>query len=328
MVWAFSHAHRKGFGEYLPAAEQGVVFLLERFRDPKHGGFFWKTDLAGRVRNDRKILYGQVFVAYALVEYFRAGGDADALGEARSLFELLLQRAHDDIHGGWIEHFRRNWHPIRRPRRGVEVEVPGLKSANTHLHAMEALTELYAETADPAVEASLAETVDLSVVHFYPESPAASSQHRRRDWSPAGQPSFLRGHSVEFAWLLLRAEGVLGREPSWSRFDAYLSHALAAPTAERVWWVEAETLAALTIAVVNRRDLRFEEALERLLAFLLTNQIDPEDGIWLESVAADGKPVNAAKVGTWKDAYHDVRASTLLAEAFGEDGPSPARGYQ
>lgn len=56
MIWVFSHAHRKGFGDYLAVAEQGVVFLLERFRDPKHGGFFWKTDLAGRVRSNRKIL--------------------------------------------------------------------------------------------------------------------------------------------------------------------------------------------------------------------------------------------------------------------------------
>jgi mannose/cellobiose epimerase-like protein (N-acyl-D-glucosamine 2-epimerase family) len=191
---------------------------------------------------------------------------------------------------------------------------------------MEALTELYAETADPMVEASLAETVDLSTMHFYPENPAASSLRRGRDWSPAGPPGLSHGHNVEFAWLLLRAEGALRREPSWSRFDAYLSHALAAPEAERVWWVEAETLAALTIAVVNRRDFRFEQALERLLAFLLTNQIDPEDGIWLELVAADGKPVNPTKVGTWKDAYHDVRASTLLAEAFAEGGPGSGTG--
>jgi cellobiose epimerase len=325
-VWAFSHAHRRGFGDYFAAAEQGVVFLLERFRDPRHGGFFWKTDLAGRMRSDRTILYGQAFVIYALVEYFRASADTDALDEARSLFELLLQRAHDETHGGWIEHFRRSWRPIRRQRRGVEVEIPGLKSANAHLHMMEALTELHAVTADQAVEESLAETVDLSKMHFYPENPSESAMHRARDWSPAGRPGLSRGHNLEFAWLLLRGEGALRREPSWSRFDAYLSHALATPETDRVWWVEAELLAALTTAVVNRRALRFEEALERLLAFLLANQIDPVDGIWLESVAADGQPVKPAKTGTWKDAYHDVRASTLLAEAFaaGEPGSETA----
>jgi mannose/cellobiose epimerase-like protein (N-acyl-D-glucosamine 2-epimerase family) len=321
MAWAFSHAHRKGLGDYLGAAEQGVAFLLEHFRDPKHEGFFWKTDLSGRVRSDSKILYGHAFVLYALVEYFRASGDGDALDEARTVFEVLLERAHDDAHGGWLEHFRRSWRPIRRPGRHVEVEVGGLKSANTHLHVMEALSELYVETGDQAVGASLAETVDVSTTHFYPEDPSASSQYRARDWGRAGRPGVSYGHNVEFAWLLLDAVKALGGDPSWSRFDSYLSHALAAPQTERVWWVEAETLAALTIAVSSRPQPRYLEALESLLEFLLTCQIDPVDGIWLHTVAADGSPVNPAKVGTWKDAYHELRASVVLAEAFGPRTP-------
>jgi mannobiose 2-epimerase len=325
MAWAFSHAHRKGLGDYLGAAEQGVAFLLEHFRDPKYAGFFWKTDLSGRVRSDRKILYGQVFVVYALVEYFRATGDPDALDEARSVFEVLLERAHDDEYGGWLEHFRRSWRPIRRPGRHVEVEVGGLKSANAHLHVIEALSELYEETDDQAVGASLAETVDVCTAHFYPEDPSASSQHRTRDWGRAGRPGVSRGHNVEFAWLLVAAEKALGREPSWSRFDRYLSHALAAPQTDRVWWVEAETLAALTIAVSSRPQPRYVEALEGLLEFLLAYQIDPVDGIWLHTVGVDGSAVNSAKVGTWKDAYHELRASVLLTEAFGPraGGPRP-----
>ena len=294
-----------------------MAFLLEHFRDPKHGGLFWKTDLSGRMHSDRKILYGQAFVLYALVEYFRATGDRDALDEARSVFEMLLERAHDDAHGGWLEHFGRSWRPIRRPGRHVEVEVGGLKSANTHLHVMEALSELYVETGDPAVGASLAETVDVCTAHFYPEDPSASSQHRASDWGRAGRPGVSYGHNVEFAWLLLGAEKALGRKPSLTRSEAYLSHALAAPETDRVWWVEAETLAALTIAVSSRPQPRYVEALESLLEFLLTYQIDPVDGIWLHTVAADWRPVNPTKVATWKDAYHELRASVLLTEAFG-----------
>ena len=294
-----------------------MAFLLERFRDSKHGGFFWKTDPSGRMRDDRKILYGQAFALYALVEYFRATGDREALDEARLIFELLLERAHDDANGGWVEHFRRSWRPIRRPRRHVEVEVGGLKSANTHLHVMEALSELYVETGDQAVGASLAETVDVCTAHFYPEDPSASSQHRAPDWGRAGLLGVSHGHNVEFAWLLLGAEKALGRKPSWSRFDGYLGHALAAPPTDRVWWVEAETLAALTIAVSSGSRPGYVEALESLLEFLLTYQIDPADGIWLHTVGANGSPVNPAKVGTWKDAYHELRASVLLAEAFG-----------
>src|SRR5581483_7272245 len=148
MVWTFAHAHRKSLGDYLGLAEQGLEFLRERFRDRRHGGFFWKTDRAGRVRNDRKILYGHVALIYALVEYARAAEDGGAMGEARELFELLADRAHDEVHGVWREHFSRRWRPAGRGRPGFEVEIPGLRSANVHMHMMEMLSQLLSETGD------------------------------------------------------------------------------------------------------------------------------------------------------------------------------------
>jgi mannobiose 2-epimerase len=316
MVWAFAHAHRSGLGDYLPVAEQGLAFLLERFRDRRHGGFVWKTDRAGRVRSDRKILYGQLFVVHALVEYARAGGDPAALAEARTLFELLVERAHDDAYGGWLEHFGRGWRPPRWSGRGFEVEIPGLKSANTHLHAMEALTELETETRDPTVEAMLGETVDLSTGHFFPDDPGAAAQHRSRDWRPDGRAGVSLGHNVEFAWLLLRAERILGREPSRNRFDAYISATLEAERPARIWWEDAELLAALATGLAEWPDDRRQEALSGHLGFLLAHVVDPEDGVWLHTVAADGEPVNTVRSETWKDAYHEVRATTMLAEAL------------
>lgn len=316
MAWAFAHAHRTGFGDYLGVAEQGLDFVLDRFRDPRHRGFYWKTDRTGRVRNDRKILYGQLFVLYALVEYVRAGGDRGALAEARELFALVVERAHDDAYGGWLEHFGRRWRPARRPRQGFEVEIPGLKSANTHLHAIEALTDLYDETGDPGVEAVLGETVELSKSHFYPDDPSAAAQHRGRDWRAAGRPGVSHGHNVEFAWLLVRAERVLERRPCRSRFDAYVAGTLAASRPERIWWEEAELLAALTTGAAQWPDERRNQALEGHLGFLLDHVVDPEDGVWLHTVAADGAPVSTVRCETWKDAYHEVRATTMLVGAL------------
>ena len=316
MVWVFSHAHRRGLGEYVDIAEKGVAFLLDRFRDPRHGGFFWKTDLAGRVLSNRKILYGQLFVVYGLVEYSRASGDRAALDEARVLFARLAERAHDDTYGGWFEHARRNWRPFRSHGRGLEVEIVGLKSANAHLHALEAITELYAETADLGIEPFLAEAVDLGRKHFYPDDPRASSSHCERDWSPAGRSASLPGHNAEFAWLLLGAEDALGRQPSAVRFDAHVAHALAASRVERVWWEDAEILAALATGVARWGLTQYEDPLRTLLAFLLAHTVDPDDGVWRYSVAADGTPINPAKVETWKDAFHEVRATALLIDAL------------
>jgi cellobiose epimerase len=315
MVWAFSHAHRKGFGNYLDHAERGVAFLLERFRDPRHGGFFWKTDRAGRVLSDRKILCGEFFAVYALVEYFRASGDRTAQDEARSLVDLLASRAHDDTYGGWVEHFSRRWRPLFRHRRGLEVEIPGLKSSNIQMHVIEALAAFYRQAADERVEALLDETIDLCKAHFFPDDPRAGTQHRTRDWQPAGRAGVSLGHNAEFAWLLVDAETSLRREPSWARFDRYVSDTIAAPWTERLWWEQAEILAALATGLGSRSKDRHEEVLEELLAFLLAHGIDPADGVWVKSVAADGTSLDATKCATWKDAYHEVRATIAVVEA-------------
>ena len=320
MVWVFSNAHRNGLGDYLAAAGRGVDFLLERLHDTERDGFFWKADREGRPLDERKFLYGHVFAIYALVEYGRAGAGADAVGRALTVFRLLRDRAHDDEFGGWLEHFAPDWRPILEPDVVVEVETAGLKSSNSHLHALEALTVLYAETRDADVGEALSETIDVCTSCFYPPDPATASRQRRRSWEPAGQVGVSVGHNIEFAWLLTHAESVLGREPSWDRLDAYLAQALATGNDVRIWWETAETLAALATAIGHRPDPVYLEELERLLEFVLAHQIDPADGLWLYTVAADGTVVNAAKVETWKDAYHEHRATMLLAEALRQSG--------
>jgi mannobiose 2-epimerase len=317
MIWAFSHAHRTGFGDYLDHAERGVVFLFEHFRDARHGGFFWKTDRAGRVVSDRKILCGEFFAVYALVEYYLASGEESALHEARALVDLLARRAHDDEHGGWIEHFRRSWRPLFRHRRGLEVEIPGLKSANIQMHALEALAAFYRQTADERAGALLRETIDVCKTQFFPDDPRACTQHRTRTWQAAGRPGVSVGHNTEFAWLLVDAETLLLRVPSWARFDRYLDDAIEAPWTERVWWEQAEILTALATGLASPSNDRHEQALVELLGFVLAHAIDPADGIWFECVAADGTLLSATKRATWKDAYHEVRATVALSGAVG-----------
>jgi len=99
MIWMFSLAHRQGFSDarrdYLKAAAQGYRFLIEHFLDKEHGGYFWKTDLAGKSVKQHKFVYGEAFVIYALVEYHRASGDKEALRHAGKLYQTLQDRACD-----------------------------------------------------------------------------------------------------------------------------------------------------------------------------------------------------------------------------------------
>src|SRR5213075_556802 len=97
---------------------------------------------------------GESFVIYAFVEYYRASGDRGALQEAMDLYRLVQEKAHDGKNGGWTEHFTRDWKPLAPRDPAGEVEISGLKSANTHLHLMEALAELADATQDVTVRKS------------------------------------------------------------------------------------------------------------------------------------------------------------------------------
>ena len=342
MIWGFSHAHLKhledGKLDYLKAAEQGYRFLLAHFLDSQNQGYFWTTDLTGRPLDQRKLVYGETFVIYSLVEYYRASGNKEALRHAMDLYHVLQQHAHDAQNGGWMEHFERDWKPILNRDARVIVELAGCKSANTHLHLMEALTELYDATHDKAVRKSLEEALKINQTQFYPPNPGKSVLHRQLDWQAVTGPSsgtVSYGHNVEFAWLMVRAETMLKQKPSWAHFDAELEHALKygydhtrgglystgvddqpATNTDKIWWVEAEMLAALTDGLGHGNDPDYSHALDQLLQFITTYQANPADGIWLDTVNADGSPKITAKAHNWKANYHDVRALVKFIESF------------
>jgi mannobiose 2-epimerase len=134
---------------------------------------------------------------------------------------------------------------------------------------------------------------------------------------------------------MLRAEAALDVRRSWSHFEAHLDHALRygydhtrgglysrgfdnqpATDTDKIWWVEAEMLAALTEALKHREQPDYSAALERLLQFITRCQANPKDGIWLDTVTAEGKPKVTAKAHNWKANYHDVRAIVKFIEAF------------
>ena len=343
MIWTFSHAHLAGISNrnYLQAATQGYHFLLKYFLDRRDGGYFWSTNLEGKVLNDSKFLYGEAFVIYAFVEYYRASGNPDALYHALELYRTIQLHLYDEINGGWFELAKRDWTSLSPKDPQNQFEGISCKSANAHLHWMEALTELYDVSHDPQVKESLIEALQLNQTYFFSENPALYAACRKYDWKIETDPNYSEvpyGHNVEFAWLMIRTESVLNQNLSWDHFYALLDHALKygydekngglysrgfgdlpAHDTEKIWWVQAELLAALTGALEHQNDPRYEVALDKLFHFIQTYQTSSKDGIWLYSVTADGQPKNSSKADSWKANYHDVRAMLKFAKAFASD---------
>jgi mannobiose 2-epimerase len=344
MLFAFSLAHRRGLddsrGDCLAAAELGYRFLVGSMLDARYGGFVWLTDRLGRVVDARKVLYGQAFAIYGLVEYHRASGSRAPLELAHTVYQTVQSRLHDDRHGGWIELADERFELLPA---GVAVTPPlaghaGLKSGNAHLHWMEALTALYEVTLDPDVAASAAEALELNRTHFYPCDPIRCCHYRTPEWGFVTDTRYRGvsyGHNIEFAWLMVHTQRVLGAPAAWDHFEALLTHALQwgfdharggffatgpadgpACGTQKVWWVQAEGLVALSEAVRLRTRPDYRQALEQLLDWIIDVQSLPADGIWLHTVDAKGRPVDRTKASQWKAAYHDMRAMMHFIERF------------
>jgi mannobiose 2-epimerase len=258
---------------------------------------------------------------------------------AAAAYRTVQEHLHDSQHGGWIELADQCFHPLDAgaSEHGL-VGHAGLKSGNTHLHWMEALAALYEVTRDPGVAASLAEVLELNRTHFYPCDPSRCCYYRTRDWGVLTHPRYhgaSYGHNVEFAWLMIHSQRVLGLAAAWDHFEALLGNALRfgfddtrggffangpagqpASATHKMWWVQAEALVALTEAVQHCRRPDYRRALERLLDWIINVQSLPTDGVWIHTLDALGRPVDRTKASHWKAAYHDLRAITVFIEAF------------
>lgn len=339
MLYGFSLAHRAGLGDYLEAAELGYRFLADRMLDPEHGGFVSIATASGETVDSRKLLYGHSIAIYGLVEFHRATNADPPLRLALEAYRTIQAHCHDARHGGWIEHADRCFRPLRSTlpaARGI-VGVAELKSADAHLHWMEALAELYQATGDQDVGESLHEALQLTRASFYPAGARFAQRLRTRDWRPIGGSRYEMasyGHEVEFAWLMIRSQQVLGVPPDWDHFrmlvgrvlrwgwdhergGVYFSGRGTGPATDRrkVWWTQAEALAALADGWEERTP-EYEKALSGLVDWILRRHALGPDGIWITSTDELGAPLDRTRAGPWKGAYHDVRAMTKYIAAF------------
>jgi len=346
-LWTFAHAHCWGYNDsvrdYLQAAAHGYDFLTRRMWDAQDGGVYWTVSSSGQPQDSRKFLLAQGYVIYALTEYHRASGLAEPLSRALGLFHLVQEKMRDVQHGGWLEHVTADFRPlafvgVNAP--GSILEKIGLKCGNTTMHWLEALSELYQLTGDAEVRAALEETIDIATTKFYTLDLAARCNLRTPDWQHVafkGDQGFSSGHDLEFAWLLLRAQRFLNVPLAWQRLEEHLNYALQFAFDERrggffdnasvgyrafgekIWWVQAEGLSALTEALTGAQAHPampdYKSSTLRLLAWIWNQQM-LGDGVWIWSTDARGSISNWVKAGEWKDPYHEIRALCRFVSAF------------
>jgi mannobiose 2-epimerase len=215
----------------------------------------------------------------------------------------------------------------------------GLKSQNTHLHLLEAFTELYRIWPDAQLGGRIEELLALFQNQLRQE-PGRRFSFVWPDWRPIiGAGSF--GHDLELGHLLLAATEALGRrhdadllayaqglidaaiDEAWDEAGGWFDPTAQQPSLTeptKTWWVQAEGLASLAVLHQATAEPRYLALLQRQWDWISNRQIDPIHGGWFESIAADGRVIGSdAKGSMWKDGYHEGRASMIAAASLGDD---------
>lgn len=326
--------------QFLPIVRHGVEYLSNMLWDKQDGGFFWGLQDDGKISpyyTDGKHLYGMSFALYGAAAAYEATHDQKALELAERAFRWMDAHAHDSKNGGYFEWLTRDGKPIpAHPETGKVEELPvamfpiGYKSMNTHIHLMEAFTQLYEVWKEDTVRKRIEELLAIIRDKVCVE-PGAMNLYFTDAWQPIPDHDSY-GHDVEAAYLMLEAEDVLGvtHNPATERMAKMLvDHALAygwdqtyggfyrdgttigrAEDKLKEWWVQVEGLNALLIMhekYGQQTDLYFK-AFQQQWQFIKEYQIDSEFHGLYEMIGTDGKPTIQTKGRIWKAAYHDGRA--------------------
>ncbi len=326
--------------EYLPFVKQGLDFLENTMWDKQYGGFYWGLDDAGRVTPEftgNKDLYGAGFCIYGAAAAYQATRDPRALELAKKGFLWADEHGHDPVNGGYFEFLTREGKPVVPEAPSGQVVMPPLsigpenyKSMNTHIHLLEAWTQLYQVWPDPTLRARLEEMLAIVRDRISVE-PGTMNQYFTNAWQAIpGHDSY--GHDVETAYLMLETDELLhGKASEKTEYMAKMlvDHALAygwdeknggffqygttfdkPEDTQKEWWVQVEGLNALLLMherYGKQNPIYFEKFLEQW-AFIKNHTIDAKDhGLW-NLTTADGTPVALDKGSIWKAAYHDSRA--------------------
>src|SRR5690554_5820054 len=163
ILWTFSLAYRKLKNEdYLRFCRRAYDYLLNNFWDDEYSGVYWMLDYQGNPVDEKKQIYGQAFAIYAFSELYRSTGKKPALDKAVEIFDLIEKYSYDQENKGYIEACNRDW-TMKDDMSLSAKDLNEKKSMNTHLHILEAYTNLYRVWKSDELKKKLKELIEVTI---------------------------------------------------------------------------------------------------------------------------------------------------------------------
>ncbi|MBW8330446.1 MAG: AGE family epimerase/isomerase [Prolixibacteraceae bacterium] len=326
ILWSFSSAYLQEKNPlYLEMANRAKDFILNHFFDPEFGGTYWTISFEGKPVDTKKQIYSQAFFIYAFTEHFRATGDESSLQIAIELFRMIEKRSFDHELNGYFEAYSRDWQLLEDLRLS-EKDENEKKTMNTHLHILEAYTNLYRVWNDDELANKLRNLILIFTEKIVNQNTFHLDLFFDENWNTKST-IISYGHDIEASWLIDEAAGVLGDQELLADVqktciqiaeaaceglqpDGSLVYELDKGhlDTDRHWWVNAEGVVGFLNAFELTGDHEWLEKSLNCWKYIKDNLIDTEKGEWFWSISDDGTVNgNGDKAGFWKCPYHNSR---------------------
>jgi mannobiose 2-epimerase len=334
ILWTFSSAYRiLKDTSCLRLATRSKDYIMAHFIDKEFGGAYRSVKPDGEPSDTRKQIYTQSFFIYGLAEYYRATGDMEALKTAKELFNLFEKYALDKEADGYFEVFSRDWHRIHDRLIG-ESTINDEKTMNTHLHIMEAYTNLYRVWPDRRVGDRLKNLVEIFLDRIVDSRTSHLICFMDKNWNATSSVDSY-GHDIESSWLLVEAAGLLGdqalqtrvKEKSIRIADAAAEglqsdgsliyekdHSKGQASTERSWWAQAEAIIGYLNAYEFTGKENYLDNSINCWNYTRNHFVDNKKGGWFSSVSESGVPGRGDKAGFWVCPYHNGRMCMEIIE--------------
>jgi mannobiose 2-epimerase len=335
ILWTFSSAYRIIKNpDYLKTAERAKDYLLNHFIDPGYGGVYWLLDNKGEMKDGKKQIYAQAFAIYGLTEYYRITKDPACLDSAIALFRLIEKFSFDIQLNGYFEAFSREWGALDDLRLSTK-DANEKKTMNTHLHVLEAYTNLFRIWPDDMLKIQLRNLIEVFVDKIVNNQTFNLKMFFDEEWNDKTD-LVSYGHNIESSWLIYEAALVLGDKNVIKKVkdiciriadaskEGFMSDgsmiyerffSTGKTDTDRHWWVQAETVVGFLNAYTMTENKDYLEMSLKTWRFISENLTDKKNGEWYWSVDNNLKPnLKEDKAGFWKCPYHDSRMCLEIIE--------------
>jgi mannobiose 2-epimerase len=338
ILWTFSAAYNYYHKEeYLEVAQRAYNYCIDYFINKRNQGVFWSIDYKGNPLERKNQIYALSFMIYGLSEFYIATNNVQSLDYAKKLFESIERYSFDSDRNGYFEAFDENW-IILEDLRLSEKDANEKKTMNTHLHILEAYTNLYRIWKNEKLKLQLKNLIEVFIDKIIDHDTMHFQLFFDSDWKPKDKEiSF--GHDIEGSWLLQEAAEVLEEEDLITETrqialkmveavclqgfdqDGGLYYELLADGSldtDKHWWPQAEAMVGLVNAYQVSNDPKYLDQAILTWQFIKDKVIDEKDGEWYFKVDKNGDPyMEEDKAGIWKCPYHNSRACLEILNQLG-----------